>query len=140
MKKKLIISLFSLLLLAFYSCTKKEKESLEQHLKGKWGVYDKTDQNSENILRVFVFRDDGKMYDYSSLNTSGSPDLIFDWRVENNQLKIILIENSSGQGDPIMFPNASQGDPIMINVDEWEQGDPIMYVSLNNNSYTLKKT
>ncbi len=43
------------------------------------------------------------------------------------------------QRDPIMFPNATQGDLIMITVDEWEQGDPIMAITVYGESYKLVK-
>ena len=133
--------LYLFMLISLLACKKTEKsETLEEHIVGKWVLYNVAGNRGVSGLVGFEFKDGGKLHLYQS-TTFGSGQIdTYSWKEKDeNTIEITYQSSSDSQANPVFFSNISQGHSVTITLSDWKDDGDIIHISILGNSYILSK-
>lgn len=133
--------IFIFLFLSFISCNNDDSYAvLQADLVGKWRVYVRSDTQNSSPVAGFNFIDNGILTIHPEGNFGSTRKDVWKWHINtNSQIVIVLQDDPNTHIDPIMFPDASPGDTIVIPIKSWEKDTPVMFVKIYNSEYKLIK-
>jgi len=138
MKKALLF----FMLVSLFACKKEnESETLENHVIGKWVLYRVDSGKGLTGLAGFKFDDNKTLNVYASTTFGQGQIDRYSWKItEDENIEIRYQSSTDAQGDPAVFPNATQGNSITINVGEdWEDNTSVIHISIYGNNFVLSK-